>query len=190
MKKIDFVKANNSTRKDPNLKVNPYPSKSPTAKRNLDQDKNGLWWIWKIYNWYTWRFSAIMEKKDWYYTLFNLFTTCMQYGQRVESGHFFNFDQTLPLSLIPLDVCIWRMVPYTGFDPWYYYEKGNSEHVAHAWRKIPGFFMWLLVTALNLDKCFKQINEQKFPLTCAPNSELPTNISTMVGPDIVFFGPV
>ena len=28
-----------------------------------------------------------------------------------ECGHFFNFDQTLPLSLIPLDVCIWFHTP-------------------------------------------------------------------------------
>ena len=37
-----------------------------------------------------------------------------------------------------------------------------------------------LVTALDLFKCLKQIKQESLLLTCAPISELPSNISTMV----------
>ena len=38
----------------------------------------------------------------------------------------------------------------------------------------------ITVTALNLFKCLNQIRTQKLILTCAPISELPSNISTML----------
>ena len=37
-----------------------------------------------------------------------------------------------------------------------------------------------LVTALELIKCLEQIKEQRSRLTCAPNSGLPSKLSTMV----------
>ena len=51
---------------------------------------------------------------------------------------------------------------------------GNSEHITHACReKIRTFF------AFDLIKCLKIIKLQRLPLTSAPISELPFNISTM-----------
>ena len=40
-------------------------------------------------------------------------------------------------------------------------------------------------TALDLIKCLNQINQQRFPLTCAPISELLSNVST-VDLDLLF----
>ena len=58
---------------------------------------------------------------------------------------------------------------------------GNSEHVAHALRKI-GLFgekKHRFVTSLDLIKCLKRNKQQKWLLTCAPISELPSNLSTI-----------
>ena len=38
----------------------------------------------------------------------------------------------------------------------------------------------IIVSVLDLIKCLKQIKQQLVLLTCAPNSELPSNISTML----------
>ena len=59
---------------------------------------------------------------------------------------------------------------------------GNSEHIAHAQKKIDycGEKKCRVVTALVLIKCLKQIKFQIFLLTCAPISELPSHISTMM----------
>ena len=54
---------------------------------------------------------------------------------------------------------------------------GNSEHVAQERMKI-GIFREKknrFVTDLDLNKCLKQIEKYKFPLTRTPNSELPYN---------------
>ena len=60
---------------------------------------------------------------------------------------------------------------------------GNSEHVAHAWKKwvFPKRHKIRFVTTLNLIKCLKHIKKQRLRLTCAPISDLPSNISTMLG---------
>ena len=53
---------------------------------------------------------------------------------------------------------------------------GNSDHVAHARRKIGLFGEKKLrfVFALDLIKCLKEIEEQRSLLKCAPISELPS----------------
>ena len=58
---------------------------------------------------------------------------------------------------------------------------GNSENVAHARSKNGSFLEKKnrFVTTLDLIKGFKQIKLQRLHHTCAPISELPSNISTM-----------
>ena len=58
---------------------------------------------------------------------------------------------------------------------------GNSEHVAHASRKI-GLSREKkieFIAALDRKKCDKQIKPQRLLQTCAHISELPTHIRTM-----------
>ena len=43
------------------------------------------------------------------------------------------------------------------------------------------------VTALNLIKCCKKIKLQRFILTCAPISDLPSDISTMSGCNVPYY---
>ena len=54
----------------------------------------------------------------------------------------------------------------------------NSEYITHERRKIGNSLRKKIrgVTALVLIKCLKQIKVQRMLLTCAPFSELPSNI--------------
>ena len=55
---------------------------------------------------------------------------------------------------------------------------GNSEHVAHAWRKMGPFGGKNIrfVTARDLIKCLEYIKLPRLLLTCAPISWLPSNM--------------
>ena len=58
---------------------------------------------------------------------------------------------------------------------------GNSDHAAHVWRKTVFFEnVFKFETVVELKKCLKQIKLPILPYTCAPDSEIPTNIHTMV----------
>ena len=60
-------------------------------------------------------------------------------------------------------------------------QGGNLKHFAHAGKKISLFGekkIWF-VTTIDLIKCVEQIKQQIFLLTCAPISELPSDMSTM-----------
>ena len=54
---------------------------------------------------------------------------------------------------------------------------GNSDHVAHACRKID--ILREKNRSLDLIKCLKQIKQQRLLLTCAPISMLPSSMRTM-----------
>ena len=59
--------------------------------------------------------------------------------------------------------------------------NGNSKHVAHEWKK--KFYSEMIIKlapALYLNKCLKHVKLPILLYTCAPFSELPSNISTMV----------
>ena len=80
------------------------------------------------------------------------------------------------------NILIWKSTIQTESNGPY---EGNSEHAAHACRKIGVFweknatqvnFNYLVVTALDLIKFLKQ----RLLLTCAPVSELPSDIYIMV----------
>ena len=55
---------------------------------------------------------------------------------------------------------------------------GNSEHVTHVKRKT--LILFKFASSVDLDKCLKQVILSISRYTCAPISELPSYISTMV----------
>ena len=54
--------------------------------------------------------------------------------------------------------------------------NGYSKHFAHVWRKT-GHFKF--ATAVDLSKCFTQTKLPILLYTCAPSSELPSNIGSV-----------
>jgi len=66
---------------------------------------------------------------------------------------------------------------------------GNSEHVAHAWRKIGKRIKTPICNCSRSNKCLK-IKSQRLFLTRAPISEIPSHISTILvwkGPNLIKF---
>ena len=57
---------------------------------------------------------------------------------------------------------------------------GNSEHVAHVWKNKSLKMINLCRLLSNLNECLMHIKLPISPPTCAPISELPTNISNMM----------
>ena len=82
-------------------------------------------------------------------------------------------------NLLNVILCVYRSFLLT-WQPWVLRSDGNSEHVAHPWRRTGHFGKKIkYVTGLDLFKCLKQIKLQRLILTYAPDYELPSNISTV-----------